>query len=231
MTSGFPPAEAAEQETERPVRVLLVDDHDFFRAGLRSLLTEEPDVEVVGEAPDGASGIELYPLRQPDVVLMDLKMPGISGIEATRRLLASWPDARVLVLTVSADDTAVLDAIRAGASGYIVKDATIDEIVRGVRAVASGQFLAAPRVSRALVTAAEGASERAEGVERVASKLSERELRVLQLIAEGKGNSEISAELYISPSTVKNHVGEILDKLGVDNRVEAAVYAVRSGLV
>ena len=231
MTSGFPPAEAAEQETERPVRVLLVDDHDFFRAGLRSLLTEEPDVEVVGEAPDGASGIELYPLRQPDVVLMDLKMPGISGIEATRRLLASWPDARVLVLTVSADDTAVLDAIRAGASGYIVKDATIDEIVRGVRAVASGQFLAAPRVSRALVTAVEGASERAEGVERVASKLSERELRVLQLIGEGKGNSEISAELYISPSTVKNHVGEILDKLGVDNRVEAAVYAVRSGLV
>jgi len=231
VTSGFPPAEAAGQETERPVRVLLVDDHDFFRTGLRSLLTEQPGVEVVGEAPDGASGIELYPRRQPDVVLMDLKMPGISGIQATRRLLASWPDARVLVLTVSIDDTAVLDAIRAGASGYIVKDAMIDEIVLGIRAAATGQFLASPRVSRALVAAAEDVSGRAEAVSRVASMLSEREMKVLQLIAEGKGNSEISSALYISPSTVKNHVGEILDKLGVENRVEAAVYAVRSGLV
>jgi DNA-binding NarL/FixJ family response regulator len=229
VTSGSVPTEGLEQD-RRPVGVLLVDDHDFFRQGLRSLITEYPDIEVVGEAPDGASGIELYPKRQPDVVLMDLKMPGMSGIEATRRLIASWPDARILMLTVSADDTAVLGAVRAGACGYIVKDAVTDEIVRGIRAVASGQFLASPRVSHALVTAVGDASKRAEAVERIASTLTERELTILGLIAEGKGNSEISSELYISPSTVKNHVGEILDKLGVENRVEAAVYAVRSGL-
>jgi DNA-binding NarL/FixJ family response regulator len=231
MKSGSLPVEPAGQRTERTIRVLLVDDHDFFRTGLRSLLAEHPEIEVVGEAPDGKSGLELYPRRKPDVVLMDLNMPGASGIETTRRLLSSWPDARVLVLTVSVDDAAVLDAVRAGAAGYIVKDAVIDEIVRGIRAASSGQFLASPRVSGALVAAAEDVSTRTEEVKRVASTLSEREMNVLRLIAEGKGNLEISEELYISPSTVKHHVGEILDKLGVGNRVEAAVVAVRSGLV
>ena len=219
------------QGIERPLRVLLVDDHDFFRSGLRTLLAEDPSIEVVGEAPDGAAGIELFGRRRPDVVLMDLQMPRLSGVEATRRLTESWPDARVLVLTVSVEDKGVLEAVRAGASGYLVKDAPTEEIVRAIHAVAKGQFLTSTRVAPALLTAVEDAAERAKGVARVASALSEREIRVLQLIAQGKANSEISAELYLSPSTVKTHVGEILEKLGVENRVEAAVYAVRSGLV
>jgi DNA-binding NarL/FixJ family response regulator len=215
---------------ERPLRVLIVDDHDFFRTGLRSLLTAHPGIDVVGEASDGAAGIELYARREPDVVLMDLNMPVLSGVEATRRLIAQRPDARVLMLTVSADDKDVLDAVRAGASGYLLKEAVIDEVVRGISAVASGQFLASPRVTRSLATAAEDAAVRTERVEQAAGSLSERELGVLRLIAEGKGNNDIGQELHISPSTVKHHVGEILDKLGVENRVEAAVYAVRSGL-
>ena len=215
---------------EDPVRVLLVDDHDFFRTGLRSLLAAHDGIEVVGEASNGAAAIELYDRRQPDVVLLDLNMPVLSGVEATERLIASWPDARVLILTVAADDKAVLDAVRVGASGYLLKEAVLEEIIRGIRAVSSGHFLASPRVTRSLAAAAEDAAVRAERIKRAASRLSERELGVLRLIAQGKGNIDIGQELHLSPSTVKHHVGEILDKLCVENRVEAAVYAVKSGL-
>lgn len=212
------------------VRTLLVDDHEFFRSGLRRLLTQQTGIEVIGDAPDGAAAIDLYERRRPDVVVMDLRMPVLSGVEATERLMASWPDAHVLVLTVSSDDATVIDAIRAGACGYVVKDAPLEEITRAIHAVASGQLLVSPRVTHALVEAAEDTAERVEKVTTVTSSLSERERQILQLIAEGKGNSEIAADLYLSPSTVKNRVARVLEKLGVENRVEAAVYAVRAGL-
>jgi DNA-binding NarL/FixJ family response regulator len=215
---------------DRTVRVLLVDDHDFFRTGLRALLTEQPDVEVVGEAPDGAGAVELYGRRRPDVVLMDLSMPRMSGTEATAEIKSRWPDARVLMLTVSGEDSAVIDAVRAGASGYLLKESSVEEIVRGIRAVAAGHFLTSPRVAGALVGAAESAATRAESVDAIRATLTEQEFKVLELIAQGRGNAEIGAELFLSPSTVKNYVAAILDKLDVENRVEAAVYAVRSGL-
>lgn len=233
MGENGDPARAAvrrEGQEESVVRVLLVDDHDFFRIGLRRLLAQQPGIEVIGEAADGNAAIDLYEKRCPDVVVMDLQMPVLSGVEATERLTASWPGARVLVLTVSSDDAKVVEAIRAGASGYLVKDAPLEEITRGIQAVASGQLLVSPRVAHALVAAAEDTADRLQRVTTIASSLSEREQQILQLIAEGKGNSEIAADLYLSPSTVKNRVAEVLEKLGVENRVEAAVYAVRAGL-
>jgi DNA-binding NarL/FixJ family response regulator len=227
---GMAGVERAGEASESPVRVLLVDDHDFFRTGLRQLLSQHPGIEVVGEAPDGAAALDLHRRRKPDVVIMDIHMPVLSGIEATRRLVASTPDARVLALTVADDEATVIDAIRAGASGYLVKDAALREIARGVHAVASGQLLVSPSVARALCQAADAAGERLEKLATVASSLSDRERDILRLLADGKGNGEIAEELYLSASTVKNRVADLLGKLGVENRIEAAVYAVRTGL-
>ena len=213
------------------IRVLLVDDHDFFRGGLRELLTEHGGVDVVAEAADGGEGIELADRHRPDVVVMDLNMPGLSGVEATERLTASSADARVLVLTISADDTTVVDAIKAGASGYMLKDAPVEEIYRAIQAVASGQLLVSPRVSRALVGVLGAAADRSKLAAAIESTLSERELQILRLLAMGRGNADIADELFLSPATVKNHVAEVLNKLGVENRIEAAAYAVRADLV
>ena len=215
------------------VRVVLVDDHAFFRDGLRELLTEHGGVEILGEGADGAEAIELVRRLRPDVVIMDLNMPRMSGVEATRRLTAgpSPAETRVLMLTISSDDTAVIDAIRAGASGYILKDAPIEQILRAIEAVASGQLLVSPSVARALVGAVGESGDRSQLAEAIVSVLSKRELEVLRLVAEGRGNGEIAKELFLSPATVKNHVAEVLNKLGVENRVEAAVCAVRAQLV
>lgn len=213
------------------VRVLLVDDHDFFRRGLRELLTGHGGVEIVGEAADGAEAIELVHAHAPDVVVMDLNMPRMSGVEATERLTASSAEARVLILTISADDRAVADALRAGASGYVLKDAPVEELSRAIEAVVSGQLLVLPRASRALVGVLGDAADRSELAVTIKSTLSARELEVMRLVAMGRGNAEIASELFLSPATVKNHVAEILDKLGVENRVEAAVRAARAELV
>jgi DNA-binding NarL/FixJ family response regulator len=213
------------------ISVILVDDHDFFRGGLRELLTEHGGVDVVAEAADGAEGIELVEQHRPDVVVMDLNMPRMSGVEATERLTASSAGARVLVLTISADDRTVIDAIKAGASGYMLKDAPVEDIYRAIQAVASGQLLVSPRVSRALVGVLGDAADRSKLAAAIESTLSDRELEVLRLLAIGRGNADIAGELFLSPATVKNHVAEVLNKLGVDNRVEAAVYAVRAELV
>jgi DNA-binding NarL/FixJ family response regulator len=210
-----------------PLRILLVDDHTFFRAGLRSMLEAE-DIEVL-EARSGEAGIGLAATASPDVVLMDLHMPGISGIEATRRLAEDGHDVPVVMLTMSAEDAHVVAAVRAGARGYLVKDADVAEIVAGARAAAGGRSWISPRVSSALVDAVH-ASDRSAPEESALHDISDRERAVLRLIADGRDNTEIGAEMHISPGTVKNHVTSILAKLHLSNRVEAAVYAVRNGL-
>ena len=211
-----------------PLRVLLVDDHDLFRTGLRELLEDEGFA--VADVASGEAGVDRCRGFRPDVVVMDMNMPGISGTEATRRVLEAQPDASVLMLTVAADDERVLEAIRAGAVGYLLKEARLAEIVVGIKAAAEGRWPIAPRVAGALVASVRaqvgGPSARTE-----ADQLTERERAVLALVAEGHDNAEIARRLYISPSTVKNHISSVLAKLGVENRVQAAAYAVRHGLV
>jgi DNA-binding NarL/FixJ family response regulator len=209
------------------IRVVLVDDHDLFRKGLRELLAEEDGLEVIGEAADGAAALELAARMRPDVMVMDLKMPRMSGVEATRRL-SEIDGLCILMLTVSAEDESVVDAIRAGASGYVLKVAAIEEIAAAIRTVASGQLLVSPTVARAVVAALAEPADRSRLAARITARLSDREVEVLRLLATGKGNAEIAEEMYLSPATVKNHVAEILDKLDVENRVEAAVLAARA---
>jgi DNA-binding NarL/FixJ family response regulator len=213
---------------DRRLRVLVVDDHTLFRTGLRNLLEDEGFE--VAEARSGELALQAAAVRAPDVVLMDLNMPGISGVEATRRLNEFAPATPVVMLTVSADDRDVVDAVRAGACGYLLKDAVLEEIVGGIRAVASGESWVAPRVAGTLLARVREADERTAGTTPEV-ELTERETQILRLIAEGKDNAEIGHELYISPRTVKNHVSSLLAKLQIENRVQAAVYAVRRGLV
>jgi DNA-binding NarL/FixJ family response regulator len=203
-----------------------VDDHGFYRAGLRGLLADE-GLEVT-EAASGEAAVDVVATAAPDVVLMDLHMPGMSGIEATRRLgeIAALP---VVMLTVSADDRDVVDAVRAGARGYLLKDAAIEEIVAGVRAAAGGGAWISPHVTGALLDRLRASGEAAAD-DPAAVELTEREHAVLRLVAAGKDNAAIGRELHISSGTVRKYVSSILVKLGVDNRVEAAVYAVRRGL-
>jgi NarL family two-component system response regulator LiaR len=225
---------AASSEGAEPgsgLRVLVVDDHRLFRGGLRDVL-EDSGIAIAGEANSGEEAIELAPRLSPDVVMMDLKLPGISGAEATRRLLAAEPELTVLVLTVSAEGGDIDEALAAGARGYLLKDATARELVAGVRAAASGEAPLSPPVATRLVAAmrdARRARDAAGGESPV--ELSERELEVLRLISEGRDNPQIARALYISPETVKDHVSHILAKLGVENRIQAAVYAVRTDLV
>jgi DNA-binding NarL/FixJ family response regulator len=215
---------------QEEVRVVLVDDHDLFRSGLRDLLQAE-GLEVVGEAADGEAGIDLAGNLAPDVVVMDLNMPGMSGVEATRQILAQAPLARVIVLTISAEDSDVMDAMMAGACGYLLKDASVEELVGGIRAAASGESSISPRIAtKVLARLRHDAGER-ENAARVNAGLSDREIDVLKLLAEGKGNTEIAQELFISPKTVKNHIASILMKLQIENRIQAAVYAVRAGII
>jgi len=206
----------------------VVDDHDLFRRGLRELL-EEQGIRVIGEASNGADGIALAVRSRPDVVVMDLNLPRKSGTEATRELVATMPDARVLVLTVEAGGRTVLDALIAGACGYLLKDATIEEIAAGVRAAAAGESLVSPRVNHHVLERLRGHAG-AEGAGGEETPLSERELDILRLVAKGCDNDEIAERLFLSPRTVKNHVSSILAKLEMDNRVQAAVYAVRKGI-
>ena len=210
--------------------MLLVDDHDLFRTGIRSLL-EEQGLHVVGEADNGSSALQLTSELAPDVIIMDLKMPGLTGVETTRRISGIAPLARVVVLTISADDEDVMNAVMAGACGYLLKDSSIGQLLAGIRAAAAGESLISPQIAAKLLQRlrAGGADEAA--AETIRAELSDRELEVLRLIANGKDNAEIAKELFISPKTVKNHISNILMKLQIDNRIQAAVYAVRSGIV
>ncbi len=212
------------------VRVLLVDDHDLFRTGLRNLL-EERGVQVAGEAADGDGAVRLVRELAPDVVIMDLNMPGISGVDAIKQIAATAPLTRVLVLTISDQDEDVLHAILAGACGYLLKDSSVDELIRGIEAAAVGESLVSPAIAGKVLQQVRATAASPEAAETVQAELSQRELDVLKLIAAGNDNAMIAAELHISPKTVKNHISNILMKLQIENRIQAAVYAVRSGIV
>src|SRR3982751_3311948 len=210
------PLETTERLKEGLVRVLLVDDHDLFRTGLRNLL-EEQGVEIVGEAGDGARAIGLVRELAPDVVVMDLNMPGISGVEATRQVSSIAPLTRVLVLTISDQDSDVMDAILAGACGYLLKDASIGELMQGINAAAIGESLVSPTIAAKVLQRVRASSASHHEAETIQSELSDREIQVLRLIANGKDNAMIAGELHISPKTVKNHISNILMKLQIDN--------------
>jgi DNA-binding NarL/FixJ family response regulator len=223
---GDPPGTRGLDE----LRVLVVDDHDLFRTGLRNLLEEE-GVNVVGEAENGENAIRLASDLAPDVVIMDLNMPGAGGVETTRRLSSLAPLSRVVVLTISADDDDVMNAVMAGACGYLLKDSSIQELIAGIRAASEGESLISPQIAAKVLQRLRAQSKDADAAETIRAELSDRELEVLKLIANGKDNAQIARELFISPKTVKNHISNILMKLQIENRIQAAVYAVRSGIV
>ena len=224
------PAITAERVTHESLRVLIVDDHDLFRSGLRNLLEEE-GVQIVGEAASGQEALEIVRELAPDVVVMDLNMPGMGGVEATRHISSIAPLTRVLMLTISDQDNDVIDAILAGACGYLLKDSSIQELLAGIRAAALGESLISPAIAAKVLQRVRASSSQPEIETTIRSELSDREIEVLKLIANGKDNAMIAAELHISPKTVKNHISNILMKLQIENRIQAAVYAVRSGIV
>jgi DNA-binding NarL/FixJ family response regulator len=212
------------------IRVVLVDDQALVRGGFRSILDRQDDIEVAGEAGDGAEALAVCARVRPDVVCMDVRMPGMDGIEATRRLLAGQDPPRVLVLTTFDLDGYVYESLRAGASGFLVKDAPPEHLVAAVRAVAAGEELFAPTVLRRLV-AAYVRQPPDDAADAVLAPLTERERHVLREMAGGLTNAEIAAALYLSPATVKTHVTRILTKLGLRDRVQAVVLAYECGLV
>jgi DNA-binding NarL/FixJ family response regulator len=216
-----------------PIRVLLVDDHDVFRHGLAQLLSDE-GLDVVAQASGGEAGVRLASELAPDVVLMDLSMPGMDGVAATRAIAAAEGAPPVVVLTLSDDDEAMLEALLAGAAGYLLKDATLEQILAAVEAAAGGDAVIPPRVAPEVLRrlrASEPARAQATSDDEDAAELSERELEVLRLVVEGRDNAAIASELFISPNTVKSHVASIVAKLGVESRLQASVQALRRGLV
>ncbi len=211
------------------IRVLLVDDQPLVRAGLETLLDEEADIEVVGDATNGEEAITAVAELIPDVVLMDIRMPVLDGLEATRRIAKLKSEARIVILTTFDLDEYVFQALRAGASGFLLKDAPADEIVRAVRVAASGDALLAPSITRRLIERFSG--QTAQGVTSQLRWLTEREREVLLLMARGLNNSEIATRLFLGETTVKTHVAHVLDKLELRDRVQAVVLAYESGLV
>jgi DNA-binding NarL/FixJ family response regulator len=212
------------------ISVLIVDDHDLFRAGLAAMLKQEPRIEVLAQASRGRLGVQLAHELQPHVVLMDLRIPDLDGIEATREIIADNPEARVIMLTVSSDERDVAAAILAGACGYLLKDNSLADVGSAVVAAAAGESWLSPRAAATVLE-----KMRRDYVEPAASHephalLSPREIEILRLVARGLENSQIAAELNISPRTAKNHLSNVLTKLGMTNRVQAAIYAVRRGL-
>jgi DNA-binding NarL/FixJ family response regulator len=216
-------------------RLLLVDDQPLQRLGYRMVIESQPDLEVVGEAGDGAQAVSMTAALRPDVVLMDVRMPVLDGIEATRRIVASGSESRVLVLTTFDLDEYVYAALRAGASGFLLKDVPPPDLLTGVRAVAAGEAMVSPRVTRRLIDAfADHLPDPSTGqstADRLLNQLTEREREVLTQVAWGRSNAEIATSLTISEATVKSHVGRILTKLRLRDRVQIVVLAYESGIV
>ena len=216
-----------------PIRVLIVDDHALFRRGLEMVLDDEDGIEVVGQCGDGQEAVEQVGDLVPDVVLMDIRMPRRGGIEACTSIKGQVPSVKIVMLTISDEEEDLFEAIKAGATGYLLKDVSIDEVADVVRAVHDGQSFISPSMASKLITEfavmAKRGDERQEQVP--APKLTDREMEVLRLVARGLGNREIAKELYISENTVKNHIRNILEKLQLHSRMEAVVYAVREKLL
>jgi DNA-binding NarL/FixJ family response regulator len=213
------------------ISVLIVDDQDLVREGLRMLLEAEPDLAVAGEAADGSQALAQARLLDPDVILMDVRMPQLNGIEATTRLVQGGSRARILMLTTFNLDEYVYHALKAGASGFLLKDASREQLTGAVRAVSAGETLLAPAITRRLIEDFCRGPAPGSAVAGAAGGLSERELSVVRLVAQGLSNAEIAASLYLSEATVKSHVARILAKLGLRDRVQVAVYAYEQGIV
>jgi DNA-binding NarL/FixJ family response regulator len=212
-------------------RVLIADDQGIVRDGLRMILEAQEDIEVVGEAVDGLDALQLSRELQPDVVLMDIRMPKLDGIEATRRLVGEGAPSRILVLTTFGEDNYVYEAMRAGASGFLLKDSERRHLLQAVRVVAAGNELLDPAITRRLIEQLTRRPPRVDGVPSELEELSERELAVVKLVARGLSNSEIAGELIVSEATVKSHVASILRKLGLRDRVQVVIRAYESGFV
>ena len=213
------------------IRVLLADDQALVRGGFRVILESQPDIAVVGEAADGGEAIELARLYKPDVVLMDVRMPRLDGIEATRRLLAGETRTRILMLTTFDLDEYVYEALRAGASGFLLKNSPPAQLAEAVRVVAAGDALLSPEITRRLIADFVRRPRPGAGVPPAMAELTSRELDVLGLIARGRSNAEIAGALFLSEATVKTHVTRVLAKLGIRDRVQAVVFAYEAGLV
>jgi two-component system NarL family response regulator len=213
-----------------PIRVAVVDDQELFRRGLTMLLGVEDDIEVVGEAGDGVAATELAASAVPDVILMDVRMPKRSGIEACVAIKDVAPTARIIMLTVSDEEADLYDAVKNGASGYLLKDSSIDEVAQAIRVVADGQSLISPSMAIKLLDEFKQMS-RTDRQQVPSPRLTDRELEVLKLVAQGLNNREIAKRLFISENTVKNHVRNILEKLQLHSRMEAVMYAVREKLL
>jgi DNA-binding NarL/FixJ family response regulator len=213
------------------IRVVLVDDQAMVRTGLRMVLAAEPDIEVVGEAADGAAGVRVVTEQQPDVVLLDVRMPGMDGLEAARRILAAGLPTRVVVLTTFDEDEYVTAALRAGVSGFLLKVAPPEDLVTAVRTVAAGHGLLDPAVTLRVIETYAAAPAPDPASAQALAQLTERETDVLGLVAAGLSNAEIAARLYLGEATVKTHVSRILLKLGLRDRVQAVAFAYESGLV
>jgi DNA-binding NarL/FixJ family response regulator len=209
-----------------PIRVLIADDHPVYRDGLRGLIARAPDLALVGEAETGVEAVELAAAEHPAIVLMDIRMPEMTGIEATRQILAADPSVGVLVLTMSEDDDSLFAAMRAGARGYIPKDADADELLRAIRAAAVGEAIFGASIATRLMTFFSGGERSSAAF----PELTERELEILELIAAGRSNADIGQRLGIAPKTVRNHVANVLNKLEVADRSQAIVRAREAGL-
>jgi DNA-binding NarL/FixJ family response regulator len=215
-----------------PIRLLLVDDQRLMREGLRTLLELEPGLQVAGEAGNGQEALEAYAALLPDVVLMDVRMPVMDGVEATRRLRERWPAARVIILTTFDDDEYVFEGLRAGALGYLLKDVSIQELAEAIHAVMAGGVLIEPSVARKVVAEfARMAAPAPRVAQALEEPLSERELEIVRLLARGMTNREIAQRLYLAEGTVKNYVTNILGKIGARDRTQAALRAQKLGLL
>ncbi len=214
------------------IRILIADDHELFRRGLKMVLESEDDIEVLGEASDGQEAFDLAVAEAPDVIVMDVRMPVLSGIEATQLIKEHLPSAKILMLTISDEEDDLYQAIKAGANGYLLKEISIDEIGNAVRSVCGGQSLISPSMASKLLNEFASMIKKEEEKAHVpAPRLTPREMEVLQHVAQGMNNREIAKTLFISENTVKNHVRNILEKLHLHSRMEAVVYAVREGVL
>ncbi len=210
------------------MRVIICDDQSIVRDGLKMLLKLEPDIQVIGTVEDGAVAVEAVKREKPDLVLMDLKMPGLNGVEATRQIRAKYPEVKVLVLTTYDDDEWVFDAIQAGASGYLLKDTPREELIKAIRGTIAGKTYIDPLIAGKVLE--QVSSHQTQPASMITSKLTDREIEILSLIAKGLSNTDIADRLFLSEGTIRNHVSAILSKLDISDRTQAAVIAIQHGL-